>query len=203
MTAKMLGCTSEAAEIRNRFTQVMDDRPKWLQEHTARVIDAAVDLAERHGLDPDVCAAAAAGHDVFRHLAPEDLLARSRAAEIEVTAVEAQAPITLHGPLAARWAAAELNVAHPEILHAIRFHTSCSASLTPEALAVFVADKIEPAKIERNPKLAAVADASRRSLREAAALFLEQRLRRQLKRGELVHPLSVEARNRFRSCADG
>ena len=105
--------------------------------------------------------------------------------------------------MAARWAAAELNVAHPEILHAIRFHTSCSASLTPEALAVFVADKIEPAKIERNPKLAAVAEASRRSLREAAALFLEQRLRRQLKRGELVHPLSVEARNRFRSCADG
>lgn len=203
MTVKMLGCTSEAAEIRNRFMQVMDDRPAWLQEHAARVIEGAIELADLHGLDPDVCAAAAAGHDIFRHLGPEELLARSREAGIEIGAVEARAPITLHGPLAARWAAAELNVAHPEILHAIRFHTSCSASLTPEALAVFVADKIEPAKLERDPKLAGIAAASRRSLREAAALFLERRMRRQLKRGELVHPLSVEARNHFRSCADG
>ena len=167
------------------------------------MIEGAIELADLHGLDQDVCAAAAAGHDVFRHLGPEDLLARSREAGIEIGAVEARAPITLHGPLAARWAAAELNIAHPEILHAIRFHTSCSASLTPEALAVFVADKIEPAKLERDPKLAGIAAASRRSLREAAALFLERRMRRQLKRGELVHPLSVEARNHFRSCADG
>ena len=194
----MLNCSSDVAEIRNRFNVVVDGLPEWLQAHTRRVAETAVDLADAHGLDPDVCAAAATGHDIFRHLAPGELLARALEAEIEVSEVECAAPIILHGPLAARYAATELGVAHPSILQAIRFHTTCLEGLDGEGLAMFVADKIEPAKLERDPGLAPVADAARRDLREAAALFLERRMRKQLKRGELLHPLSVAARNAFR-----
>ena len=194
----MLNCSSDVAEIRNRFNVVVDGLPVWLQAHTRRVAETAVDLADAHGLDPDVCAAAATGHDIFRHLAPEELLARSLDAGIEVSEVERAAPIILHGPLAARYAATELGVAHPAILQAIRFHTTCHEGLDGEGLAVFAADKIEPAKIERDPGLAPIADAARRDLREAAALFLERRMRKQLKRGELLHPLSAAARNAFR-----
>ena len=195
----MYNCSSDIAEIRNRFQVVLDSRPEWLQAHTRRVAELAVDLADAHGLDPDVCAAAATGHDIFRHLEPEELLARSLAAGIEVSDLERCSPIILHGPLAARHAAAELGVAHPDVLQAIRFHTTCHETLSPEGLAVFIADKIEPAKLERDPGLAETAGAARRDLREAAALFLERRLRKQLKRGQLLHPLSVQARNAFRS----
>ena len=194
----MLNCSSDVAEIRNRFNVVVDGLPEWLQAHTRRVAEIAVELADAHGLDPDVCAAAATGHDIFRHLAPDELLARSLDAQIEISEVERAAPIILHGPLAARYAAAELGVAHPAILQAIRFHTTCHEGLDGEGLAVFAADKIEPAKLERDPGLAPIADAARRDLREAAALFLERRMRKQLKRGELLHPLSADARNAFR-----
>ena len=242
----MLNCSSDVAEIRNRFNVVVDGLPEWLQVHTRRVVETAVNLADAHGLDPDVCAAAATGHDIFRHLAPEELLARSLDAEIEVSEVERAAPIILHGldpdvcaaaatghdifrhlapeellarsldagievseveraapiilhgPLAARYAASELGVAHPAILQAIRFHTTCHEGLDGEGLAVFAADKIEPAKLERDPGLAPIADAAQRDLREAAALFLERRMRKQLKRGDLLHPLSAAARNAFR-----
>ena len=195
----MYNCSSDIAEIRNRFQIVVDSCPEWLQAHTRRVVETAVELADLHGLDPDVCAAAATGHDIFRHLEPEDMLARSLAAGIEIGPTERCAPITLHGPLAARHAAAELGIAHPDILQAVRFHTTCHESLAPEGLAVFVADKIEPAKLERDPGLAEVAEAARRDLREAAALFLERRMRKQLKHGQLLHPLSVQARNAFRA----
>ena len=200
----VLHCSSDVTEIRNRFNVVVDGLPDWLREHTRRVVEAAVELADAHGLDPDVCAAAATGHDIFRHLAPEELLARSLERQIDVGEVERAAPIILHGPLAANHAAAELGIAHPAILQAIRFHTTCHADLGAEGLAVFAADKIEPAKLERDPGLAPVAEAARRDLRCAAALFLERRMRKQLKRGELLHPLSVAARNAFRAGpADG
>ena len=184
-------------QARARFEAELADRPDWLQEHTRRVVDGAERLARIHDLDPQRCAAGAAGHDIFRHLKADQLLERSRRAGIPIGEAELDAPIILHGPLAALHAERELGVDDPDLLETIRYHTTAHPDLSEEGLAVFLADKIDPRKVARDRGLASVAAAAERDLAAAAALFLERRMIAQLAGGTLLHPLAVAARNAF------
>lgn len=62
---------------------------------------------------------------------------------------------------------------------------------------MFLADKIDPRKVARDPGLESVAAAARQDLTAAAALFLERRMIAQLTGGALLHPLTLAARNAF------
>lgn len=185
------------AAARARFEAELADRPAWLREHTQRVIEGAERLARIHELDPQRCAAGAAGHDIFRHLKADELLQRSRRDGIPIGEAELDAPIILHGPLAALHAQRELGVDDPDLIETIRHHTTAHPDLSDEGLAVFLADKIDPQKVVRDPGLQSVAAAAERDLPAAAALFLERRMIAQLAGGTLLHPLAVAARNAF------
>lgn len=193
----MTQALTEPEAIRERFAVEMTERPGKLQRHVKRVERGALRLAAIHELDRDICAAAATGHDLFRHCSDAELLALSRHYCVPITSDEAIAPIILHGPLATAYARAVLNVEHEVILDAIAYHTTAHPDYTPEALAVFLADKIDPKKIQRDPGLAAVAAAAEQDLYAAAALFLERRLSTQLHSGLPLHPLAVASRNAF------
>lgn len=183
--------------IRERFVKAMDDRPEKLQRHVHRVERRARHLAAVHELDRDVCAAAAAGHDLFRHCKDAELLALSRHYRIPITEDELAAPIVLHGPLAAVYAREAMHIDHDEILSAISYHTTAHPDYSRESLAVFLADKIEPRKARSDPGLMAVAAAAEHDLYAAAAMFLERRLTSQLNSGLPLHPLAVASRNAF------
>lgn len=185
------------AAAQARFEAELADRPAWLREHTRRVIEGVERLARIHELDPQRCAAGAAGHDIFRHLTANALLERSRRAGMPIGEAELDAPIILHGPLAALHAERELGVDDPDLLAAIRHHTTAHPDLSDEGLAVFLADKIDLQKVARDPGLKSVAAAAERDLAAAAALFLERRMIAQLAGGTLLHPLAVAARNAF------
>ena len=193
----MSGALSDPAAIRERFAEAMSDRPEKLQKHVKRVERGALRLAAVHELDRDVCAAAAAGHDLFRHCKDAELIALSRHYRVPITEDEEAAPIVLHGPLAAAYARDTLNVDHDEILSSIAYHTTAHPEFSLEALAVFVADKIDPRKVQRDPGLAAVGAAAEHDLYAAAAMFLERRLTSQLNSGQALHPLAVASRNAF------
>ena len=187
----------EPLAIRERFAEAMRDRPEKLQKHVKRVEKGALRLAAVHELDRDVCAAAAAGHDLFRHCKPAELIALSRHYRVPITEDEEDAPIILHGPLAAAYAREVMQIEHLDILHAIAHHTTAHPDYTLESLAVFLADKIDPRKVDRDPGLAAVAAAAEHDLYAAAALFLERRLTEQLNSGRALHPLAVASRNAY------
>ena len=192
-----MSALTDPIAIRDCFARHMRDRPEKLQRHTKRVVDGAVQLATVHELDRDVCAAAATGHDLFRHLKDGELLALSREYGVTIGEAELDAPIVLHGPLAAAYAQSTLDVQHEEVLTAIRYHTTAHPDYSWEALAVFLADKIDPRKVHRDPGLSAVAAAAEHDLVAAAAMFLARRLTNQLHSGQTLHPLAVASRNAF------
>ncbi len=183
--------------IRERFAAAMADRPEKLRRHVKRVERGAYRLATIHELDRDVCVAAAAGHDLFRHCDDAELLALSRHYRVAIGEDEQAAPIVLHGPLAAAYARESMQIDHDEILSAIAHHTTAHPDYSLESLAVFLADKIDPRKLRRDPGLLAVAAAAEQDLTAAAAMFLERRLTNQLHSGQPLHPLAVASRNAF------
>jgi predicted HD superfamily hydrolase involved in NAD metabolism len=158
--------------------------------HTVRVADTAESLARKHGLDPDRTRLAALLHDAAREREPKEFLRLANEWDLPVGEPERQSPKLLHGPVAAELARRELGVEDEEVLSAIRAHTVGRAGMEPIALALYVADKIEPAR--DYPSVQRIRGLAREDLREAAAESLRRAVAHNERRGKSIHPASRE-----------
>jgi predicted HD superfamily hydrolase involved in NAD metabolism len=158
--------------------------------HTLRVADTAERLAQIHDLDPARVRLAALLHDAARERDPVEFLRLAEEWGLRVGEPERQSPKLLHAPVAAELARRELGIDDEEVLAAIRAHTVGRAGMGPLALALYVADKIEPARVypsvERLRKLAS------EDLREAATEALRRVVAHNEERNRPIHPSSRE-----------
>lgn len=169
--------------------------PDGLRQHLATVRDIAVGLALFHGVDPAQAEVSALSHDLARAMSAGELRERARAYGLTVHPVEEQLTVLLHGPVGAEMLRREYGVDNPEVLEAVRWHSTLSRGLGPLATVVFLADKLDPQKGVRYPFLDRVRQLSGKDLGAATLLFLQEELGSLIASGRLVHPASVEARN--------
>lgn len=174
------------------------DLPAGIVEHIDRVVSVAGELARIHGLDERRVLIAAQGHDLLRGLAPASLLELASKRGVEVGEHERAEPVLLHGPLGALELEERGWIDDRELLDAIKWHTSGHPEYGPVAWAVFVADKVEPAKIERWPALDAVAEAMEHSLESAALMYLDLLHERLAADGKPSHPMAERTRHMLR-----
>ena len=160
-------------------------------EHTLRVADAAERLAEAHGLDRAATRLAALLHDSAREVGPEELLRLAEERGLPVGPLERESPKLLHGPVAAELVRDDLGVENEGVLEAIRAHTTGATGICPVALAVFLADKIEPAR--DYPGIEELRALAEKDLSGAARASLEGSISFNEERGHRTHPRSVEA----------
>ena len=158
--------------------------------HTLRVAQTAERLARRHGLDPQRARLAGLLHDAAREMPPERLLGLAREWGIPVGPFERENPKLLHGPVAAELARRRLDLSDEEVLRAIREHTTGSPGMGPLSLALYVADKIEPAR--DYPSVERLRELARTDLREAAEEALRRAVEHNERRGRPTHPASLE-----------
>jgi predicted HD superfamily hydrolase involved in NAD metabolism len=156
--------------------------------HTVRVADTAKRLAQIHDLDPARVRLAALLHDAAREMEPDEFLQLAAEWDLAVGEPERESPKLLHAPVAAELARQELGVEDEEVLAAIRAHTVGEPGMGQLALALYVADKIEPARdypsVERLRRLA------REDLREAATEALRRVVAHNEQRDRPIHPSS-------------
>ena len=81
------------------------------------------------------------------------------------------------------------------MLAGIDCHTTARAGMAPLEKVLFVADKVEPGKLQRRPALEQVRDLARIDLNAAMLRYLDLNLQEAVERGWLLHPRSLEARN--------
>ncbi len=179
----------------SRLHSIIQRLPEGLQDHLNRVRETALELASLHGVDASRVEIAALGHDIYRAHQGEKLLEEARTAGLDIHPVEERVPILLHGPLAAAHLERECDITDPEILEAVRWHSTSRPGMSRVGLVVFLADKVVPQKAENNPYLLKVAETARESLERAALDYLTAEIASLLERGSLVHPASIEARN--------
>jgi len=156
--------------------------------HTLRVADTAERLAGLHDLDPKKSRLAALLHDAARETDKDELFRVADEEGIATNNLEHELPVLLHGPVMAELARKELGVKDEEVLGAVRAHTTGEPGMGTLALALYVADKIEPdrdqAGVENLRKLAL------EDLRHAAAAALEGSISYNEQRGKPTHPKS-------------
>ena len=178
-----------------RLRDAVSSLPDGLRGHVLRVEAEARRLAELHNVDEHRSVVAALGHDLVRHLNAGELLAAATEYGHVVDPVEAQSPILVHGPVAARILSLDFGLEDTELLDGIDCHTTARAGMTALERVLFIADKVEPHKLKREPSLGEVKDTAEEDLLAATLLYLDYNLGQSVKRGWLVHPRSLEARN--------
>lgn len=186
--------TSESFEARLRERMAAEVPPRMMA-HIDRVVELTGALASRHGLDVPLARAMAQGHDLVRAVPPRELLARAEVRGIAIDPVERAEPVILHGPIGALELEERFEVTNRDVLFAIWWHTPGHPDYTPEAWAMYVADKVEPHKLARWPALQEVLDLADESLQRAALRYLDLRLEEAVEGGYQVHPMATLARN--------
>jgi predicted HD superfamily hydrolase involved in NAD metabolism len=182
-------------ELRRR---VAPELPEGLRAHVDGVVALADEFAHHHGVEGEArqrMLLAAAGHDLLRAVEPAELLARAEARGIEVDAVERATPQLLHGAVGAAELCERFGVCDGWVLDAVRWHTSGHPDFDTAAWLFFLADKVEPWKVERWPALQEVAVAARTSPQAAALQYIELNLERGAAAGWLPHPMAERTRD--------
>jgi len=173
----------------------VDKLPKGLRRHVAAVVAEARRLARLHGVDEQRVVLAAWTHDIARAARPKELLRQARELGLRPNKVEKTAPILLHGPVAARLLATGYGVQDEDVLAVARWHSTGRAGMSAVEKVVFLADKVEPGKLESEPALVEVRQLAETDLDGAVLRYLDLQLLEVVRRGWLLHPDMLAARN--------
>lgn len=110
--------------------------------HSRNVAAAAVRLAKKHGADPYKAEVAGILHDITKELNPENQLQIVESGGIILDDVCKKSPQLLHAITGMVYCRDTLGITDPDILNAIRYHTTARASMSLLEKILFIADFI-------------------------------------------------------------
>lgn len=189
----------------------LDKAKQWLSqqltperyEHSLGAHEKAVELAEKFQLPPEERERASiAGllHDAAKLLNSRELLARCEQYHIQLDEVDRKTPQTLHPFVGAEIVRETFNVQEPDILDAIRYHTTGRAGMSRVEKIVYIADKIEgntrnPLYIQR--MTSSLDFRNLWSLDLTMLYILDSTIQFLMEKRQVIHPRTIEARNDF------
>ena len=162
--------------------------------HSLGVADTAVFLARRFGVDEEKARVAGLLHDCAREFPNDTLIEEAVRRGIAVEPLERSMPLLLHAYIGAERVKEIYGVEDAEICQAIYRHTVGGGNMTPLDKIIWYADMIEPNRdypeVEHLRRLAREA-----SLDEMVLVGLSESIVFVVRKGQLVHPATVQARN--------
>jgi predicted HD superfamily hydrolase involved in NAD metabolism len=173
----------------------LETLPEALRQHVERVVEEADRLAALHGVDREKVRLAALGHDLVRAVPPDELLRMAREVGLNPSDVEEAEPVLLHGPIAARLLPERFGLDDPDVLQAVEAHTTGRPGMSAVAKILFVADKAEPVSLKYFPDWSEVWEIAQSDLDGAVLKGLDLSIQDAIKRGWLIHPQTIAARN--------
>ena len=176
--------------------------PEWLKmlfadlsvkrfSHTLAVADTARRLALIHGLDAVKAETAGLLHDCAKCLPLKDMQRIARENRLTEDESILASGALLHSVVGAHLARTKYGCTDEEVLGAILSHTTGRPGMSPMAMAVWLADTIEPTRAFY-PLLDKVRMLAGLSLEKAMIASLEGTLEHVRKKGDAVHPATLE-----------
>ena len=176
--------------------------PEWLEmlfadlsvkrfSHTLAVADTARRLALMHGLDAVKAETAGLLHDCAKCLPLKDMQRIARENRLTEDESILASGALLHSVVGAHLARTKYGCTDEGVLGAILSHTTGRPGMSPMAMAVWLADTIEPTRAFY-PLLDKVRMLAGLSLEKAMIASLEGTLEHVRKKGDAVHPATLE-----------
>ena len=161
--------------------------------HCRDVSQTAVRLAERWDADIEKARLAGILHDCARNLKGEELLKTSRQFGMIPSPLEMLQPALIHAPLGAIIAERRFGISEPQVLQAIRRHTTGAPQMTLLDKVIYLSDCIEPGRNFSGVRK--IRDMAVEDLDAAVLLAYEHSILFVVANGGLLHPNTVEGRN--------
>ncbi|SKB70842.1 putative HD superfamily hydrolase of NAD metabolism [Lachnospiraceae bacterium] len=127
-------------DIKHKMKKVLD---KDRYQHTLGVAYTASCMAMRYGLDPDRLFLAGLLHDCAKNIPNGEKYALCKKYRIELNETEKKAPSLVHAKLGAYLAEHTYGIKDPEIIRAVRNHTTGRPGMSIIEKIIFTADYIE------------------------------------------------------------
>lgn len=162
----------EQNEIRKKLKKVLD---KGRYEHTEGVMYTAAALAMAHEYSIENAMLAGLLHDCAKCISNDEKIRICNKNDILITPVENDNPQLLHAKLGAYLAETLYEVNNPEILHAIKVHTTGEPAMSILDKIIYIADYIEPGR-DKAPNLNYVRKLAYRDLDACMAQILHDML---------------------------
>lgn len=144
-------------------------------EHTLGVMYTCASLAMCYGYDLDKAMLAGLMHDCAKCMPNAKKLKMAEKHNLEITDLERKNPFMLHAKLGAFLAKKKYDIEDPEILDAIRWHTTGRPEMTLLDKIVYIADYIEP-KRDKAPNLSEIRQMAFQDLDRTLIKILEDTL---------------------------
>lgn len=161
--------------------------------HSLGVAKSARHLAELYGSDPEKAYFAGLMHDVMKNAAPEEQLQMIKKADIILSSSERLNRKLWHAIAGAAFLKLELNITDPDIIGAVRWHTTGKAGMTKLEKTVYLADFISEDR--KYPDVDKVRELAEHSL-EGAMLYTQRYcISKLLADGMIIDPSSVDCYN--------
>ena len=179
----------DAKAIKKELMKQLDEKR---YEHTIGVADTAACLAMRYDIDMQKAYTAGLLHDCAKNF---DSKKRNRLCEkyrIELTEYELKNPALIHAKLGAKVAEVKYGIDDPEIIDAIRFHTTGKKEMSVLEKIIYAADFIEPNR-KMLPVLPEIRSVIFTDLDEAVYLILNGTVAHLEDKEQCIDPSSLEA----------
>lgn len=191
VTAGLYGAQKRFPQAEQWLNRLFRDLSVKRFAHTLAVAYTARRLALLHHLDADRAEIAGLLHDCAKCMPLKDMQHLARANRLTEDASLLCSGALLHSVVGAYRAQVDYGVDDPQVLSAIRRHTTGQPGMSRLDMAVWLADTIEPTRTPY-PLLEEVRAAAESSLERAMLLSLEGTLRHVQKKGDAVHPATLE-----------
>jgi predicted HD superfamily hydrolase involved in NAD metabolism len=161
--------------------------------HSVNTMKTAVSLAEHYGENTEKAAVAGLLHDCAKDLDDGETRRYCLENGIVPNKIEDKQIFLMHGAVGAIVAREKYGVGDPEILNAIKYHTTGFAGMNMLDKIIFLADYIEPGRTfseaEEARKLAFL------DLNRALISSFDSVIKYVINQKGLIHPFTIEARN--------
>lgn len=161
-------------------------------EHTLRVCDTAVELAEIYKEDKEKIALASIFHDYAKCMSKDELKQWVKDFNLPNELLNYHHELW-HGPVGAELVKRKYHMTDENIINAIRFHTTGRAQMNKFELIVFISDYIEPGR--SFPGIEDVRKLAKENLESAAHQALKNTIHYLLDKNALIYPDTINAYN--------
>lgn len=163
--------------------------------HSVNVMERAVYLARILGADPGLAELAGLLHDVEKNTEPKLLLQKLRNSDILFSDADALLPQLWHAPAGMLFVRDRLGIRDPDVLNAIRYHTTGRKDMSPLEKTVYLADLTSADRDFSDVEL--VRKMSETDPDGAIVYSLQFILGEMLTQGKILHPDSLECYNQI------
>lgn len=179
------------------YAQIDDYLRKSLKEsryvHTLGVVQSACSLAKINGVDEEKTKIAALIHDAAKNMKIDEQYKILKENSVDMDIISENSPQILHGWVAAILAKELMGVTDEEIINAVKYHTTGKKSMSKLEKIIYIADYIEPNR--DYPGVEELRKTTFSDLDKGVLMGIDNTITFVIKQGQLVHPLTIDARN--------